>query len=66
LSGRWQTFKTVRSRPDGVWLARYRFRRSCGLLGYRFRVRLPQEAGYAFETGYTPSVDVQVRGAPCR
>jgi hypothetical protein len=65
LSGRWQTFKTVRSRPDGHWVARYRFRRSCGLLRYRFRARLPEEAGYAFETGYTRALDVQVRGARC-
>jgi hypothetical protein len=65
LSGRWQTFKTVRSRPDGAWVARYRFRRSCGSLRYRFRARLPTEAGYPFETGHTRHVEVVVRGAPC-
>jgi hypothetical protein len=66
LSGRWQTFRTVRTTPDGSWHVRYRFRRSCGRLGYRFRARLPQEAGYPFETGRTRSIQVHVRGAPCR
>jgi hypothetical protein len=66
LSKRWQTFRTVRARPDGTWRVRYRFRRSCGLLRYRFRARLPAEAGYPFETGQTRDVAVLVRGRPCR
>jgi hypothetical protein len=66
LSGRWQTFKTVQSGPDGRWATRYRFRRSCGLLRYRFRARLPEESGYPFEAGQTRRIGVQVRGAPCR
>jgi 5-hydroxyisourate hydrolase-like protein (transthyretin family) len=66
LSGRWQTFRTTLTRPDGSWSVRYRFKRSCGLLRYRFRARLPAEAGYAFETGRTREVAVRVRGRPCR
>jgi hypothetical protein len=66
LSGRWQTFQTVRSDSRGRWKARYRFRRSCGLTRYRFRARLPVEAGYPFEAGRTPAVAVRVRGRPCR
>jgi hypothetical protein len=66
LSGRWQTFRTVTTDADGSWRVRYRFRRSCGLLRYRFRARLPAEAGYAFETGRTRVVSVRVRGRPCR
>jgi hypothetical protein len=66
LSGRWQTFRTAVTGPDGSWQVRYRFRRSCGLLRYRFRARLPAEAGYAFETGRTRVVSVRVRGRPCR
>ena len=66
LSGRWQTFRTVRTSPDGTWRVRYRFRRSCGLLRYRFRARLPAESGYPFESGRTRAVDVLVRGEPCR
>jgi hypothetical protein len=65
LSGHWQTFRTVRSDSSGVWRVRYRFRRSCGALRYRFRARLPAEAAYPFEPGHTPAVGVRVRGAPC-
>jgi hypothetical protein len=66
LSGRWQTFRTAMTGPDGSWEVPYRFRRSCGLLRYRFRARLPAEAGYTFETGRTKVVGVRVRGRPCR
>jgi hypothetical protein len=66
LSGRWQTFRTVRTDASGAWRARYRFRRSCGVLRYRFRARLPAESGYPFEAGHTRGVKVLVRGEPCR
>ena len=66
LSGRWQTFRTIRTDQRGNWRVRYRFRRSCGLLVYRFRARLPAESGYPFEDGHTHAVTVRVRGAPCR
>jgi hypothetical protein len=66
LSGRWQTFQTVRSDSRGTWKVRYKFRRSCGLTRYRFRARLPAEAGYPFEAGRTPAVAVRVRGRPCQ
>ena len=46
LSGRFQTFKTVRTGAGGRWVVRYRFTRSCGLARYRFRARLPKEATY--------------------
>jgi hypothetical protein len=65
LSGRWQTFRTVRTTPDGEWRVRYRFRRSCGLLRYRFRARLPAESGYPFEDGRTRAIGVLVKGQPC-
>jgi hypothetical protein len=65
LSGRWQTFRTTMTDSDGAWRVKYRFRRSCGVLRYRFRARLPAEAGYAFETGRTRVVAVRVRGRPC-
>ena len=66
LSGRWQTFRTTRTGSDGSWSIRYAFRRTCGLLRYRFRARLPAEAGYAFQTGKTKRVSVRVRGGRCR
>jgi 5-hydroxyisourate hydrolase-like protein (transthyretin family) len=66
LSGRWQTFRTTTTDINGRWSVRYRFRRSCGILRYRFRARLPAEAGYAFESWRTRVVTVRVRGRPCR
>jgi hypothetical protein len=66
LSGRWQTFRTTRTQADGSWAIRYRFRRTCGVLRYKFRARLPAEAGYAFQTGYTRPLSVRVRGGRCR
>ena len=66
LSGRWQTFRTTRTQANGSWAIRYHFRRTCGLLRYRFRGRLPAESGYAFQTGYTKAVRVMVRGPRCR
>jgi hypothetical protein len=66
LSGRFQTFKTVRTDFRGRWGTRYAFKRSCGLSRYRFRARLPREATYPFETGRSRAVRVTVRGLPCR
>ena len=66
LSGRWQTFRTTLTNGQGRWRVPYRFRRTCGLTRYRFRARLPAEAGYPFETGLTRPVMVKVRGRPCR
>jgi hypothetical protein len=66
LSGEWQTFRTALTDAEGRWRVPYRFRRTCGLTRYRFRARLPAEAGYPFETGLTRSLEVRVRGRPCR
>ena len=62
LSGRWQTFRTTRAGPQGRWKVPYRFRRTAGTQSYRFRARLPREAGYPFATGRTRTVAVTVRG----
>ena len=40
LSGRWQTFRTIRTDAQGRWRSAYRFRRTRGLIRYRFRARL--------------------------
>ena len=51
LSGRWQTFRTVRTDAAGRWAIRYRFKRTRGVQRYRFRARaaaggrLPVRAG---------------------
>jgi hypothetical protein len=66
LSGQWQTFRTTLTDPQGGWRVPYRFRRTCGVTRYRFRARLPAEAGYPFETGLTRPVRIKVRGRPCR
>lgn len=66
LSSQWQTFRTVRTDLNGSWEVGYHFRRTCGRLRYRFRAKLPAEAGYAFEGGHTRGVTVRVRGAPCQ
>jgi hypothetical protein len=66
LSGEWQTFRTMLTDAQGGWRVPYRFRRTCGLTRYRFRARLPAEAGYPFETGLTRPLGVSVRGRPCR
>jgi len=65
LSGRFQTFRTARTGPQGRWSVGYRFRRTCGTTRFDFRARLPQEAGYPFETGRSRTVPVTVRGRPC-
>jgi len=65
LSGGWETFRTPRADPDGRWRLRYRFARTCGTQHFRFRARLPKEAGYPYETGASPTVTVKVRGRPC-
>jgi len=60
--GRWQTFKTVRSDAAGNWEVRYHFRRTVGVVDYRFRVRLPEEAGYPFTAGVSRVATVRVTG----
>jgi len=65
LSGRFQTFRTTRTGPNGRWAVGYRFRRTCGRTRFAFRARLPKEASSPFETGRSRTVSVTVRGRPC-
>ena len=62
FSDRWQTFRTTRTDWTGAWSSRYRFQRTRGLQHYHFRIRLPKEGGYAFETSVSRTLVVQVRG----
>ena len=62
LSGRWQTFRTARTDQAGRWALPYRFARTRGVRWYRFRVKLPPEAGYPFGAGASKSLRVRVRG----
>ena len=62
LSGRWQTFRTMRTDAAGRWAVPYRFKRTRGVQRYRFRARLPHEASYPFTAGGSRSLTVRVRG----
>ena len=62
LSGRWQTFRTVRTDAAGRWRIPYRFKRTRGVQRFRFRAQLPAEAGYPFAPGASRSIQVRVRG----
>ena len=61
----WQTFKTLRTKPDGTWSFEYPFEKTCGVQHYPFRVYLSHEAGYPLEAGSSRVLTVRVRGRPC-
>ena len=65
LSEEWSTFRTIRSKSDGSWRISYPFKRTCGKQHFRFRARLPGEAGYPLEPGHSPVLAVTVKGQPC-
>ena len=61
--GRWSTFATPRAdRVTGRWSEPYRFSATRGLVRYRFRVLIPREASFPYDTGTSRSVRVTVRG----
>jgi hypothetical protein len=62
FSDRWQTFRTTRTDATGSWSSRYRFQRTRGVQQYHFRIRLPEEGGYPFETSVSRTLVVQVKG----
>lgn len=62
LSGRWQTFRTGRTDDAGRWRMSYRFARTRNDQRFRFRAKLPREAGYPYERGGSRSIRVLVRG----
>jgi hypothetical protein len=65
LSDEWSTFRTIRSKADGRWRIPYRFERTCGVQRFRFRARLPGEAGYPLESGHSSVLALTVKGQPC-
>lgn len=65
LPGEWETFRTIRSEPDGRWRIRYQFRRTCGAQSFHLRLRLPAEAGYGLSSGTSRILAIRVRGRPC-
>ena len=62
FTDRWQTFRTTRTDQSGRWSSRYRFERTRGFQRYHFRIRLPAEGGYPFETSVSRRLVVRVRG----
>jgi len=61
--GRWSTFATPRANSiSGRWSEPYRFSATRGVVRYRFRVLIPREASFPYETGTSRSVRVTVRG----
>ena len=61
--GRWLTFATTRADArTGRWSHPYRFSATRGSVSYRFRVRIPKESGYPYETGTSRTVRVKVQG----
>jgi hypothetical protein len=62
LRGRWRTFATTRADVRGFWSYGYRFDGTRGVQTYRFRVRVPREATYPYESGVSRVVKVKVRG----
>ena len=61
--GKWSTFATPRANSEtGRWSLPYRFSATRGLVRYRFRVLIPREASFPYETGRSRSRTVVVRG----
>ena len=59
----WRTFATTRADAAGRWTYTYRFTGTRGTIRWKFRARIPREAGYPFATGKSRRVRVTVRGA---
>lgn len=61
--GGWITFATPRADPrTGLWNWRYRFAATRGHVRYRFRVRIPKEPSFPFDSGSSRRVIVKVAG----
>jgi hypothetical protein len=61
--GRWSTFATPRANStSGLWSQPYRFTATRGTVRYRFRLVIPREPSFPYETGVSRSVGVTVRG----
>jgi hypothetical protein len=58
--GRWITFRTVRSRRNGQFAARYRFR-NAGPARFQMRVRARRSGDYPYATGASPIRTISVR-----
>jgi hypothetical protein len=59
-SGRWITFRTVRSRKSGAFAATYRFR-NAGPATFQMRARARKSGDYPYATGSSPTRTIRVR-----
>jgi hypothetical protein len=57
---RWQVFRTDRTDAGCGFAAHYRLRETRSAKRYRFRALVPEQAGYPYESGYSPSVTVRI------
>jgi hypothetical protein len=62
LRGVWQTFATPHSDRSGRWRYGYRFGARLGRVAYRFRVQIPTEATYPYDTGFSRPLKIVVTG----
>jgi hypothetical protein len=60
--GYWLTFATPHTDARGNWSYSYRFTATRGVTHYRFRVRLPREAGSPYAAGVSRTIRVKVVG----
>jgi hypothetical protein len=60
--GKWRTFATARANDRGGWRYTYRFGATRGVVVYRFRAQVRQEAAYPYLLGYSRNVAVRVTG----
>ncbi len=62
VHGRWQTFANPHAKANGGWTYVYKFTGTYGSARYRFRARIPSQAGYPFATGHTTTTTILVHG----
>ena len=57
---RWRVFRTDRADEGCAFAARYKLRATREARRYRFRALVPQQAGYPYERGHSPTAKVEV------
>jgi hypothetical protein len=62
LHGHWQTFANPHAKARGGWTYVYKFSGTYAAARYRFRARIPSQAGYPFATGHTTTTTIRVHG----
>lgn len=61
VRGRWVTFATPRTNPQGAFRGSYRFKATTRSRTFRFRVRAPSETAFPYERGTSRTLKVRVR-----